>query len=207
MMKSTRSGLGARIGVAALGVGILTVLGAGVATAATEDSVDVSVEIDPSVAPGALALTVAGDSAALTETDPIGTDRIFTGTLPTVTVTDTRLAEDVDPAAFWYVVGSMTDFTGDDGQADIIAGDSFGWTPAITAGNPEDGSQLVGEGDEVAPGDGFGPDDKELLALADNSAAAAPGAYSANAELTLRTPGTVEPGSYAATLTLSLFED
>ncbi|PVW03856.1 hypothetical protein DEA06_10795 [Microbacterium sp. Gd 4-13] len=205
MMTSTRNGLGARIGVAALGIGILTALGSGAAIAATEDSVDVSVEIEPNAEPGALALTVAGESAALTETDSIGTDRVFTGTLPTVTVTDTRLAEDVDPEAFWYVLGSITDFTGDADQPDILAADAFGWAPAITAGDPA----LVSEGDEVLPGAPFGSgfgDDQELLALADNAAAAAPGSYSANAELTLRTPGTVAPGSYAATITLSLFE-
>lgn len=210
MIRSTRGGLSTRIGVAALGVGILTAVGAGSALAATEDSVDVGVTIEPKVAPGALALTVAGNSVALTEGANIGTDRVFTGTLPTVTVTDTRLDDNVAPEAFWYVLGSVSDFTGDAGQPDIVSNDAFGWAPAIVAGNPEDGDQLVSAGDEIAPGGDFGTgygEDQELLALADNSVAAAPGSYSANAELTLRTPGTVAAGKYAATLTLSLFED
>lgn len=204
MTKSIRSGLGARIGIAALGVGILTAVGSGAATAAVEDTIDVSVQIEPNAEPGALALTVAGDAAPLTEGEPIGTDRVFTGTLPTVTVTDTRLPETVDPAAFWYVVGSITDFAGDAGQPDIVSADTFGWQPALVDGGTGDGE--VAPGDDVAPGEGFGAEDFELLSNVYNSADAAPGSYSANAGLILRTPGTVAPGSYSATLTLSLFE-
>jgi hypothetical protein len=49
--------------------------------------------------------------------------------------------------------------------------------------------------------------DQEILALAaDSGAIAQEGTWSANADLFLRTPVTVAPGSYSATLTLSLFE-
>ena len=49
--------------------------------------------------------------------------------------------------------------------------------------------------------------DQELLALAiDSGAIASEGQWTANANLFLRTPATVAPGSYSSTLTLSLFE-
>ncbi|MDQ1175893.1 hypothetical protein AB6V29_15315 [Microbacterium sp. 20-116] len=201
MSPTSRRGLTARIGVAALGVGILAAAGGGSAFAADEDTVDVQVEIAPAAEPGVLALTVADDATTLTEGEASGTDRTFTGTLPTVTVTDTRLPENVDPEAYWYVMGAISDFAGDAGQPAISSADSFGWYPTIVAGD----SALVAPGDPVDPGIG-GFVDAELLANADNSAAAAGGAYSASAGLVLQTPATVAPGAYSATITLTLLE-
>lgn len=205
MTPTTRRGRTARIGIATLGVGILAAVGGGSAFAADEDTVDVSVQIAPAAEPGVLALTVAGDSAVLTEDETAGTTRTFSGTLPTVTVTDTRLPETVDPASFWYVMGSITDFTGDAGQPDIASADAFGWYPDIVAGNPTGGSQLVAPGDPVDPGTG-GFVDAELLASVDSAADAAGGTYSANAGLLLETPATVAPGDYSATITLTLLQ-
>jgi hypothetical protein len=154
-----------RFGAAAVGVAILTCIGgASVASALDEpyggDDVDVSVQITELDEPGVLAMTVAADTTALAENGSTATERRFTGTLPTVTVTDTRGAD--DPGS-------------------------------------------VSEGDAVTPGEGFA--DAEMLAMAFDSATIAPeGSWSANAGLTLKTPATVAPGSYAATLTLSLFE-
>lgn len=206
-MKNRRSRThGFRIAAAALGVTILTsVAGAGVASALDEpygdDQVDVSVEIPEVEQPGVLAMTVAGASTSLSENGSTATERRFTGTLPTVTVTDTREADEIPEGAFWYVLGSITDFTGDAGQPDIVSAESFGWDPQLVAGDP--GS--VAEGDTVLPGEGF--QDVEMLAMAfDSGEIAAEGTWSANAGLTLKTPSTVAPGSYAATLTLSLFE-
>ncbi len=55
--------------------------------------------------------------------------------------------------------------------------------------------------------DAVGLVDQELLAMASSSQAINPtGSWSVNAGLFLRTPITVAPGSYTATLTLSLFE-
>lgn len=203
MIPSPRRGLSARIGIAALGVGILATVGTGTAFAADEDTVEVSVDIAPDAEPGVLALTVASGSAELTEGDAVGTDRTFGGTLPTVTVTDTRLPENVDPASFWYVMGAISDFTGDAGQPDIVSADAFGWYPAIVAGN--DDEQVVAAGDPVDPGEG-GFVDAELLANVDSAVDAAGGSYSATADLLLRTPASVAPGSYAATITLTLLE-
>jgi hypothetical protein len=195
-----------RFGAAAVGVAILTCVGgASVASALDEpyggDDVDVSVQITELDEPGVLAMTVAADTTALAENGSTATERRFTGTLPTVTVTDTRGADEIPEGAFWYVLGSITDFTGDSGQPDILSSESFGWEPQLVAGDP--GS--VSEGDAVTPGEGFA--DAEMLAMAFDSATIAPeGSWSANAGLTLKTPATVAPGSYAATLTLSLFE-
>ena len=82
-----------RVSAAALGALVLTgVTGLGVASAEEhgQSDVDVSVDIAEIEEPGVLALTVAGDSAVLTENGSTELIRQFTGTLPTVTVTDTR---------------------------------------------------------------------------------------------------------------------
>ncbi|MET4582498.1 hypothetical protein ABIE21_002008 [Conyzicola nivalis] len=166
-----------------------------------DKDVAVSVEIAELEGPGVLAMTVAGQSAALTESGSTATNRQFTGTLPTVTVTDTRTADEIPAGAYWYVLGSITDFSGTAGQPDIASADSFGWTPKLVAGDP--GS--VAAGDEVDPGEGF--TDSEMLAMAYDSGEIAPeGSWSANADLKLLTGAAVAPGKYSATLTLSLFE-
>ena len=201
MQKSTRSGLRARIGVAALGVGILSVVGSGVAFA--DETIDVSVEIEPNAVPGSLSLTVAADATTLEEGDPTATDRLFTGALPTVTVTDTRPAGAItDPAVEWYVMGTVTDFAGDADQPDIVSTEAFGWEPVRLT---DDDS--VQPGMPVQPGDGGFGAEELLYEQQTPDAPSAPGSWSANAKLTLQTPLDVEPGSYGATLTLSLFED
>lgn len=170
-----------------------------------ESGVSVNVEIPEIEEPGLLALSVSGTTTALTEdgSDPLV--RQFTGTLPSVTVTDTRSPEEIPDGAFWYVLGTSTDFTGDAGQEAISAG-HLGWAPRLIDGGE---SGLVAEGDEVGTVLDAGPGlvDQELLALAADSAAVAEeGQWTADADLFLRTPTTVASGNYAATLTLSLFE-
>jgi hypothetical protein len=173
------------------------------------DDVDVNVTIGEAAEPGVLAMTVAGDSTALTESGSTATIRQFTGTLPTVTVTDTRVFPDrISPDAFWYVLGSTSDFIGTAGQPAITAG-HLGWTPALV-GTTDPGE--VAAGDPVDTVLDTGPDavgvvDQELLAMAASSADINPtGSWSVNAGLTLKTPITVAPGNYTSTLTLSLFE-
>jgi hypothetical protein len=192
-------------------VGGLMLAGVGVAAFAdpTENGtgdVDVTVDI-ASTETGALSLTVAGTETSLTETGSTATFRQFTGALPNVTVTDTR--EDVDAGVFWYVTGQASDFVGDAGQANITP-DHLGWTPSIVTAN--DGE--VAEGDTVGTSidggvNGVGLVGQELLALALDSAdaQATSGQWTATANLVLKTPVTVAPGSYTSTLTLSLFED
>ncbi|KQM82438.1 hypothetical protein [Agromyces sp. Leaf222] len=168
--------------------------------------VDVKVDI-AAVENGALSLTVANTETALTETGSTAEYRQFTGALPDVTVTDTR--EEIPAGAYWYVTGQAGSFVGENGQP-AIGADHLGWSPAlVTTGNGE-----VAAGDEVGTTLDAGPNNvgltgEELLALSLDSAAstAESGQWTANADLVLKTPVDVAPGSYTSLLTLSLFED
>ncbi|MFI5894092.1 hypothetical protein ACIA5D_28725 [Actinoplanes sp. NPDC051513] len=173
--------------------------------------VDVTVQIAPIKVPGVLALTVAGGAATLQENGSTLTVRQFTGTLPTVTVTDTRTADEIPAGSGWAVLGSASDFTGTAGQAPITA-DHLGWKPRLVdAGNSEgqvsEGEEVVTSLDEpTQPGNNVGLTDQELLVSTYDSASVTGDAYSVNADLFLRTPADVAAGSYKSKLTLSLFE-
>jgi hypothetical protein len=168
--------------------------------------VDVNVDI-AQVENGALSLTVDNTETTLTETGSTAEYRQFTGALPNVTVTDTRTV--VPEGVFWYVTGQAGSFVGATGQPEITP-DHLGWAPAlVTPGNGE-----VAAGDEVgtsldAAPNNVGLTGEELLALSLDSATstAASGQWTANANLMLKTPVDVAPGSYTSLLTLSLFED
>ena len=132
-----------------------------------------NVEIEMTDEPGTLSMTVASNSTSLTETETTATTRTFTGALPTVTVTDSRVfPERLDPGAYWYVLGSSGAFVGDSGQPDIDP-ENLGWTPELLGGT---GPDEVIAGDEVAPvldtasaPDNVGLVDQELLASAVSS--------------------------------------
>jgi opacity protein-like surface antigen len=198
--------------IAAVALGVLASSAAATAAVAETqygDDSDVTVNVDIPRAPGTgtLSLTVAGTSTSLTENGSTGTVRQFTGKLPTVTVTDTRDVADVPDGAFWYVLGSATDFVSAGG--DVITADHLGWSPMLT-GSTDPGSVSAGDPvDTVLDGgpNGVGLVDRELLAMASDSAEINPeGQWSVSADLFLRTPATVNTGSYSSTLTLSLFE-
>lgn len=197
-----------RISAAAFGALMLAGLAstASVAAAETEkDSgeVNVTVQIPQINTPGVLAMSVAGTSTILTEGGSNNNARVFTGELPTVTVTDTRKAAEIPTGAYWYVMGSVSDFKS---GTDTITADNLGWKPKLISGGA---SGLVAEGDPSAPklDGGTGLRDKELLAMADDSGTVAPeGSWTANAALTLKTGTDAKAGNYSATLTLSLFE-
>ena len=207
----SKSGFVARCTAVTIGT-VLLVGVAGVAMAAEtnygDDGVDVNVAITEITEPGVLAMSVADTSTTLTEDGSTATVRQFTGTLPTVTVTDTRAAEDIPDGAFWYVVGSSSAFTGSAGQDPISAG-HLGWAPELLDGGE---SGQVSEGDPVdtvldSGANNVGLVDQEFLALAyDSGAIATEGQWTATADLFLRTPATVAAGDYTARLTLSLFE-
>lgn len=214
-MKKITTPAALRVTAVTVGALLLTAAGAAAANAADpvgdDSTVDVTVEVSELTGPGALAMTVAADSVALTESGSTELVRQFTGTLPTVTVTDTRAAEDIPADAAWYVLGSSTDFAGDAGQPAIGAG-HLGWAPALIDGGE---SGLVAAGDEVDtvidddadPANNVGLVDQELLASAWNSGEiVTEGSWTANAGLFLRTESTVAAGNYSSTLTLSLFE-
>jgi hypothetical protein len=196
-----------RIAVAGFGTALLC----GTAGAALADQTQVGegsdvkafFEIDGE---GALVMSVAADEVELTEVDSDDPDhRLFEGTLPDVTVSDTR--DWIDPGVGWTVWATATDFTGP-GSVTIPAS-QLGWVPKIdedtdeadvTAGPPIfttlDDPADVGLGEE-----------RELLMWAyDGSGVIAPGSWTANARLFLRTDLVLPPGEYASQLTLSLFE-
>lgn len=174
-----------------------------------DTNVDISVTIEKQKQPGFLSLSVAANSVQLKEDGSDQLRRQFVGTLPTVTVTDTRDADEVPAGAAWSVLGTVTDFKGSAGQPDIDAG-HLGWNPALVGTN--DGDGLVAAGDQVDTVLDSGPaavglKDNELLASTwDSEEVREEGSWKANAELFLRTPVDVAPGNYSSVLTLSLFE-
>jgi hypothetical protein len=201
--------IGALVGAAVCG--LVLAGNAGIAMADEQHGggeVDVSVEVSELTEPGILAMSIAGTQVALAEDGSTELVRQFTGSLPTVTITDTRTAEEIPAGSAWYVLGSSSGFTGDAGQAEIGAG-HLGWAPELIDGGE---SGLVAAGDEVltvldgAP-DNVGLVDQELFASAwDSGEIAVEGSWTATADLFLRTPATVESGTYSGTVTLSLFE-
>ena len=91
-----------------------------------------------------------------------------------------------------------------------ITPDHLGWAPnVVTENNGEVSAGDVVDTSIDGGANGVGLVGQELLALAlDSSEAhAASGQWTANANLVLKTPVNVAPGSYTSTLTLSLFED
>lgn len=192
----------------AFGAALLVSAGSAALAAETEQGesqgVDVEVQIDPIEGQGALAMTVAASSTSLEENGSTDLERVFTGTLPTVTVTDTRAADEVPADAAWYVVGTASDFY-DDVNDQTIAASHLGWSPQLVAGEGE-GEAYVEVGGDVTPSDP-GLVDQELLYLAESSEAnAGGGVFSATANLDLVVPADVPAGTYSSTITLSLFE-
>ncbi len=196
--------------LAALLVGVVALAGPATAEPEEKDTkgVDVNVNIE---ARGALTFSVESDSVTLAENGTTAEMRKFTGTLPTVTVTDTRNPLDIPDGTWWSVLGTASDFEGTAGQADITA-DHLGWTPNLIS-DPGEG---VAEGQEVVtsmdaptivtPPNNVGLVDQELLVSSFDSGDTAPGVYKVNANLFLHTSPLVQAGTYTSTLTLSLFE-
>lgn len=215
-MKMSKA-VAARLAVATVG-GVLLTSVAAASVAADEvqetDDVDVNVVIEELVGPGSLTMTVAAAQTTLAEGASANPDeRHFLGTLPSVTVTDTRAT--IPAGAAWAVLGQASAFVSQDGggQPDISAG-YLGWTPSVI--DP-------GETYEVIPGDQVdtildaGPNNvglegvagPELLAMTLNGSEPAQNvaeSWTANADLFLKVPVATAPGAYTSVLTLSLFE-
>lgn len=196
--------------VVATAFGVLLMTAAGTAAATADDVVDngdvtVNVDVTDRYPSGILAMTVAADEASLSEVDsgdPLV--REFTGTLPTVTVTDTR--SDV-PDVPWYVLGTAGDFVS---GVNTITADHLGWSPTLAddyGPSVEPGGDILTVVDDPSS-EGLGYADGELLYVNwDQSATYDQGSWSASARLQLKVDAAaVEPGSYASVLTLSLFE-
>lgn len=193
----------------AAGVAATAVLGSLLAGAGTALADDPGVPINVNVQDaGALSMSVDLTPVTLAENGSDDDIRRFTGDLPVVTVTDTRL--DIPEDTWWAVVGQTSDFVNATDPTKIIPGGYLGWTPELING-PVDDTVLPGtEVESIADG-GVGLEAGfELLFFSDTATAAAENRteWKADADLELAVPfEELEPGAYSATLTLSLFED
>ncbi|MEU8278018.1 hypothetical protein AB0C08_27335, partial [Microbispora bryophytorum] len=162
-----------------LAASVLGLALAGLATPALADDpgsgIDVSVTIEPTTTPGQISMTVAdNDGVSLQENGSDATARQFVGTLPTVTVTDTRRPEDIPAGEFWAVVGQSSQFVAADDPAKTIGPEYLGWKPrllsesttgAVAAGEPV--SSVIGDGTGAPE---VGLEGQELLVSTANSA-------------------------------------
>jgi hypothetical protein len=134
------------------------------------------------VSTGAIDLALQGATAPL----------VATGSLNTVTVTDTR-----NTVPGWSVSGQDTAFTGSGTAASSsIPGDELGWAPS---GTVPAGATL---GPSVAPGASPGLADAAQV-LASAAPGAGMGTASVSATLTLDIPATAHAGPYTGTLTIT----
>lgn len=189
----------ARLSVVTAGALLLTGVGsAAMAADPDSDPIDINVNITKKSEPGVLALSVGAGNVDLKETGQDPTKREFTGTLPNVTVTDTRADDEIPADAGWVVLAELSNFKGDAGQPEIPAS-SLGWSPKFVS---EDPTGNVSIGGDIAPGS-FSAE--ELLYSAQSSKAVDKTA-TANADLRLVTGADVAPGAYKSTMTLTLIE-
>jgi len=202
------------VGAATLAAALLVYGGSAVAAAVEpgdNTNVGVDVDIPRLTTPGALTMTVAPGRATLAEAGSTDTVRRFTGSLPEVTVTDTRDPAQLATSSGWYVLGSASAFTSSGGAS--IGADHLGWSPRLVQGDGDTVSIGGDVGTALDPDTGTdaatnrGLVDKELLALGDPKTLPAGGVTStATADLTLKVESTVAPGTYSSVITLSLFE-
>jgi len=116
-----------------------------------------------------------------------------TGAINPVTVTDLRLA---NPG--WSANGQVSDFARSGGGG-TIDGAQLGWTPSVTSSSA---GQTVTPGGAVVAGAAGGLKVPSILGTA--PAGAGRGTAVFGAGLTLEVPTTVAPGTYNATLTLTV---
>jgi hypothetical protein len=168
--------------------------------------VQVNVEVTPT---GNLTMTVDTSSPVqLVESGSEAPNRTYTGTLPLVTVTDTR--NDVPEGVAWSVVGQSSDFVNQANSAIKISNKYLGWAPKVQ--DVPAGDDTVAPGPEVEStelgGDGLTSGVDLLVSTWDSGdARECGGKWTADAKLNLVTPAAdVKSGNYTATLTMSLFE-
>ncbi|GAA3228761.1 hypothetical protein [Nonomuraea helvata] len=208
MNRTTQILAAAMLGVALTAAGV-GVGGPAVADDEPDNGIDVSVTIEPNTTPGELSMTVADNGGvALREDGSNAAARQFVGTLPTVTVTDSRRPEEIPAGDFWAVVGQASEFTATSGSAPPIGPQYLGWRPRLLS-DSSSGAVAAGEPVSSVISDGSGAptvglQGQELLVSTANSADEI-GTWQVNAGLALRTPADVAAGEYHSTLTLSLF--
>jgi len=142
--------------------------------------------------PGSLVLSVSEGTATLGNQRNAGDRLRMTGSMPSVTVTDTRY-----DANGWSVAGQSSDLTAGE---QIVTADHFGWKPYVVddAENPIPGATVRGV---LADGEGLAAPQTLGLADADNRV----GSTELAADLNLEVPVDTEAGTYQGALSVSLF--
>ena len=170
-----------------------------VASAADDSAIPVIAKLpEIGTAEGNLAMTIAdhGDGVQLSEARNLG-DRIgLDGTLPKVSVTDTRNDHQAAGSG-WSVAGRASAFTSDDGE---LSAGYLGWQP--TADALRDGVVL---GDEVLGTLSGGTGLAVPATLVSAPAAARLGSATVGADLHLEVPVDSPEGTYTSQLSVSLF--
>ena len=157
----------------------------GISVPPTPGQVTVTFGID--AADGGLTLGVAGSTVDLGIAELNGSLTKYTarGTLPNVTVADTRAAD-----VGWTVNGSVSSFAG-------APGATLGWTPAVVSFSS---GQTVTAGPVVAAATGISGG----ATLASGTAGSGRGTAVLNAQLDLEAPTTTDAGTYSAVITLTV---
>ncbi len=152
----------------------------------------------PEQADGVLALSVADHDEGVTLTPATNAgDRLrFRGALPAVTVTDSRSVSQAG-ASGWAVAGQAYTFTS---ATRAFGAEYLGWSPRVETSRP---GLTAGAARTTALSGGHG------LVVPGRLASATPvgrfGSATLGADLSLEVPVDTAPGSYAGTLTLTLF--
>ena len=147
---------------------------------------------------GVLALTVAdfGEGLSLSEPVNVGDRLRLTGTLPEVTVTDSRTVRQAGLGG-WAVTGHSDAFTS---AGQTIGAEHLGWSPVILTPRPG----LV-SGSEVLTVLDDGPGLETPAELASADAQGRFGTSRLGANLRLEVPVDTQPGTYTGNLVVSLF--
>jgi len=168
----------------------LSVVQAGATNAAGNNPVTINVTVaatgtlSVSVAPGTVNLAVSGATAS--------------GTLPTVTITDTR-----NNFPGWSVSGQESNFTSTGPPAASFSGNQLGWTPTAVNAPLPNGAILGSTVNPVSPGLGTTP---AVLALAHAGTGADPSGATNDqvaASLMLDIPSGAVAGAYTGQLTIT----
>ncbi|ASO20354.1 alkaline phosphatase [Actinoalloteichus hoggarensis] len=148
--------------------------------------------------PGRLTLSVAdyGDAIQLGEARNAGDRLRSTGTLPTVSVTDSRSTDQVGDGG-WTVTGRSAALTA---GPQVIRAGHVGWTPGLVSDKPG-----VTVGSPVSTVLDGGPGLAESATLASAVADARFGTTEISADLALEVAVDTRPGDYEGSLTVSLF--
>ena len=142
--------------------------------------------------PGSLVLSVSEGTATLGDQRNAGDRLRMTGTMPSVTVTDTRYN-----ANGWSVAGQSSDLTAGD---ETVTADHLGWDPYVVddAENPIPGATVR---TVLSDGEGLAAPQTLGEANADNRI----GSTELAADLNLEVPVDTEAGTYQGALSVSLF--